>query len=443
MAWRSISPDLAKQHPLYGVGGWLVFFIVFLVILILLISPLVQIAAKEVAGFSNPIFTPSIQWIGYFLLIWYIVKKKSGILTFYLIMFPGLSILGTIILEILRPEFSSLGPEFSSYLHFGPEDLILTVLVRDVPFALYLFNSRRVRVTFQHQVRDNDPILNQAGESSSPRSSTSEPTDVPNSGKRAKQVVPKKTQGGSARATAATSQGQKNPDQSKSVPVPEMNTEPKLTGQTPEPDTTVAKPMNTEETAREEYPEAHIVIRYDKVAAEQFQRLSELPEEFSDKFLEAVEADPRCDTKSVTDGLIEQHRKQSAPYEDERLNKALAEMREIGPEAEQEFQKAIEVIGEDRVDADFVSEQIRTKIKPPENVKDTIYILKERFGDRVKEVEDAISLLEALQFSIRSEDDGYDFYVEGPGYFLEKGPLKGYQLVAFANSRLREISNPD
>ncbi|MCB9946497.1 MAG: hypothetical protein H6842_01565 [Rhodospirillaceae bacterium] len=32
MAWRQISEEEAKQHPLYGVGGWLLVFIILLIL---------------------------------------------------------------------------------------------------------------------------------------------------------------------------------------------------------------------------------------------------------------------------------------------------------------------------------------------------------------------------------------------------------------------------
>lgn len=188
------------------------------------------------------------------------------------------------------------------------------------------------------------------------------------------------------------------------------------------------------------YPNALKVIKYDKTATEQFGRLSKLPEEFSKKFLEAVEADTRCNTESLANELLEEHRKQIEPYEDEKLNVALAGMREISPEAEQEFKKAVDVIGEDGIDTEFVCDQIRANTLPSKRI-----VLANLFCEKIEKIADATELLETLGYEVRRSGSvvfGYEFHILMYGKSLGK-ELRAHNVVDLANQKLREIIDAD
>jgi hypothetical protein len=198
--------------------------------------------------------------------------------------------------------------------------------------------------------------------------------------------------------------------------------------------------VDTEKAHREKYPNALKVIKYDKAAAEQFDRLSKLPEEFSKKFLEAVEVDTRCNTESLANELLEEHRKQIGPYEDEKLNVALAEMREISSEAEQEFGKAVVAIGEDGINTEFVCDQIRANTLPLKRIA-----LPNLLTEKIEKVADATELLETLGYEIRRSGSvvfGYKFHILMYGKSLGK-ELLAYKVVDLANQKLREIINAD
>jgi hypothetical protein len=142
---------------------------------------------------------------------------------------------------------------------------------------------------------------------------------------------------------------------------------------------------------------------------------------------------------------------QIAPYEDGKLNAALGEMRKISPEAEQEFRKALEVIGEDRIDLDFVCQQIKedmvprwlrgSQVQSPNPSKTAIL---SRFPETILKLSDAIELLEMLGYELSGGGNYYGYNSKSHGYTLS---LKGvvirgmldFQLVEFANQKLTEV----
>ena len=65
--WVDIGQERAKNHPLYGVKGWLLVSAVLLV-LYLLVSPILQIIVQELAGYESPRFHVSFTYG----LLWFI-----------------------------------------------------------------------------------------------------------------------------------------------------------------------------------------------------------------------------------------------------------------------------------------------------------------------------------------------------------------------------------
>lgn len=188
------------------------------------------------------------------------------------------------------------------------------------------------------------------------------------------------------------------------------------------------------ETGIAKYQKALTVLEYDQAASKQYKRLEELPDEYTLKFLETLENDPKSNVKSLVDDLFEQHKTLNAPYDGEHLNMALAEMRKLGSEAEQEFRKAVEVIGEDRVDTKFVCEQISDKFTVSDQVE-----LPERFGQQVSDLTDATEVLEIAGYKLHRSGStriNYEYRISKEGMTLRSGFLP-YNVVAFANDVLR------
>lgn len=112
-------------------------------------------------------------------------------------------------------------------------------------------------------------------------------------------------------------------------------------------------------------------------------------------------------------------------------------MREIGPEAEQEFKNAVDVLGEDRVDIDFVCHKVRENISPPH--KD---VLLKKFGQRINEITDAIEFLELLGHEVRRGGSvvyGYEYQILMDDETIHAmSDLLPDTVIAIANEKLLE-----
>jgi len=105
---------------------------------------------------------------------------------------------------------------------------------------------------------------------------------------------------------------------------------------------------------------AELVLEYSDDAKKNFDRLKQLPKSIAQTFIEKLEEDPSQDTRKLSDDLIAAHEAEIRPYQQEKLNQALAQARELGPEAEQEFRKVVALLG-DKIDANEVLARLREK----------------------------------------------------------------------------------
>lgn len=151
MAWTPIPPERAKTHPLFGIRGWLLLYVISTIIgmaqiLLITLQSNHESPSQKVANFAIATIFLAMQ-----LLVLYFLFRHS----------PRLRVvaLWTIAASIL------LGLAMSALL--SPPDLrwiglvvgLVVGLVPSIAWAIYFQRSRRVRVTFEHLVRDNDPLL--------------------------------------------------------------------------------------------------------------------------------------------------------------------------------------------------------------------------------------------------------------------------------------------
>jgi hypothetical protein len=105
--------------------------------------------------------------------------------------------------------------------------------------------------------------------------------------------------------------------------------------------------------------EFQILNEYDPVVRECHDELEDLEPQLSSQFREEVVSD-RKKAAGIRDRLKAEHEKKLKPYASESLNEALAEARLLGPNAEKEFTRVIEVMGED-IDVENVFLRLKEK----------------------------------------------------------------------------------
>ncbi len=84
--------------------------------------------------------------------------------------------------------------------------------------------------------------------------------------------------------------------------------------------------------------------------------------------MESLETNPKIDPEVEAESLIHEHMKSINPFDSDELNRALASARELGKDAEKEFLKVSEVLGEN-VNADKLLEKIRKKFQKISTIK--------------------------------------------------------------------------
>ncbi len=164
--WIDLDPEVAKEHPLYGVRGWLAALIPLLAGLVVF-SYYIQIFARPgLDGLPPAIppspFIPDVQSLAAFFLILAILMKSRLVSYIAVLGFPvltaavGLYIAGSEFL-LASGEAAAMPPMVASGFETGLEAAVVLAL-RDLPIALYFVLSRRVMVTCYHQVRGRDPF---------------------------------------------------------------------------------------------------------------------------------------------------------------------------------------------------------------------------------------------------------------------------------------------
>lgn len=105
--------------------------------------------------------------------------------------------------------------------------------------------------------------------------------------------------------------------------------------------------------------EFSILFEYDPVVKEFHDELEGIDPQLSNQFREEVVSD-RKNASKIRDRLVAVHEKKIRPYTSDELNEGLSEARLLGSEAEKEFVRVVEVMGED-ADVDEILHRLNTK----------------------------------------------------------------------------------
>lgn len=112
-----------------------------------------------------------------------------------------------------------------------------------------------------------------------------------------------------------------------------------------------------------QFPNAMLAIEYGSKAQDAWKEIRLLPPTFQHQFLERLEEEPRGDAHALATFLRGEFDKLQRPFGSENANDALADVRTIGSEAEEEFKRVYETLGETIPLGDIV-ERIEGKFGP-------------------------------------------------------------------------------
>ena len=81
----------------------------------------------------------------------------------------------------------------------------------------------------------------------------------------------------------------------------------------------------------------------------------------------------RKSARDIADRLISEHQRLTNPFKSEELNAAFNEARKLGKEAEEEFKKVVDLLGEEDTDIKFTSAKIHEKYSQTASVPQVSY----------------------------------------------------------------------
>jgi hypothetical protein len=97
---------------------------------------------------------------------------------------------------------------------------------------------------------------------------------------------------------------------------------------------------------QQQFEKAWLAIEYRAEARLAWDTLSDLPEAPRQAFLEGLHLDPRADPDKLAADILESHRAEVAPLDDDEMNSARRKMRTLGDDAEAEFLEAAATLGD-------------------------------------------------------------------------------------------------
>lgn len=156
MAWTAISEEEAKQHPLYGISGWLLLFAVLLFLSILVSWGHTNNVARDYGYTLSEFFSVSHPIVTYTKVAVFVHTGFSGVILFCLFaQYQGFRLLSSWLLALSVPVVFFLGREALVLPGMGAVAAQATIswLFWGTVWVAYLNRSKRVRVTFEHMVQ--------------------------------------------------------------------------------------------------------------------------------------------------------------------------------------------------------------------------------------------------------------------------------------------------
>lgn len=161
-SWIGVAPELAKAHPLYGIDGWLRFYLAALGVGLFLLFGKLHV----MANLEHEVYNPVLGWF---------VKERPDSEPFLNAGFVALALtvitwwqagsrwfgfrIGASIYQLATPILVLLVVTRGEPTSNQVADCVIGTLLGSAIWITYLWRSRRVRVTFESKVRSDDPCL--------------------------------------------------------------------------------------------------------------------------------------------------------------------------------------------------------------------------------------------------------------------------------------------
>ncbi len=110
----------------------------------------------------------------------------------------------------------------------------------------------------------------------------------------------------------------------------------------------------------DKYPNAAIVIEYDKKAGSLWSNIQNYDQQLQTEFLEGIEEDPKKDIQNLYDDILKADEIAKNPYTSEDANAAFQAACAISPEAKREFEKVYDLLGQ-KISPDEILQKIKRK----------------------------------------------------------------------------------
>lgn len=119
-------------------------------------------------------------------------------------------------------------------------------------------------------------------------------------------------------------------------------------------------PSDVKKIETYQYDKARKVIEYSEEAERYWSYIQVLPENYQNRFLEALNDDPLTDPKALAKRLVEENQSELRPYENEEANDLLERSRTISEAAASEFMEIYELLG-NKADLNYAFAKIEAK----------------------------------------------------------------------------------
>lgn len=130
--------------------------------------------------------------------------------------------------------------------------------------------------------------------------------------------------------------------------------------------------MNDLAKIRNKFERAGVLIEYHETTMKAWKKINTLPKALKLKFLENIDKNQNSDPLTEADRLIAEHEKSQKPFKSKYMNRALAVARARGSDAEKEFLRAANILGE-AGDPTEILEKIKTKFPLNSDISPGLY----------------------------------------------------------------------
>ena len=174
--WAGLYPSQAQQHPLYGIKGWAIVCLIFLVVKLVgqLTGPgsVYQIILALTGRVSD--FPWALTILALALMVWngyiiYLFCKKEERFQTALLFFLIAEVIAFVIYAVVSNNYLSR-VSTQSYLNeafIGGTSSFVLHLLGNIGLYVYVIKSKRIQVTLCHRVRPNDHSYTQQDSSTS------------------------------------------------------------------------------------------------------------------------------------------------------------------------------------------------------------------------------------------------------------------------------------